>query len=63
MALSLLDRRNFAKIISVQGENIAMNNLLEGIEEIWRIGLMGYTARKENVDRLLSALQQTLQKG
>ncbi len=34
-----------------------MENLLEGIEEIL---LMGHTARKENVDRLLAALQRIL---
>ena len=28
--------------------------------KIWRIGLMGHTARKENVDRLLQALQKLL---
>ncbi len=28
--------------------------------KIWRIGLMGYTARPENVDRLLDALAKTL---
>jgi len=31
---------------------------LEG--KIWRIGLMGYTSRKENIERLLSALKETL---
>ena len=25
--------------------------------KIWRIGLMGHTARRENVDRLVAALQ------
>ena len=29
--------------------------------KIWRIGLMGHTARKENVTRVLSALQNVLQ--
>jgi alanine-glyoxylate transaminase/serine-glyoxylate transaminase/serine-pyruvate transaminase len=28
--------------------------------KIWRIGLMGHTARKENVDRLLTALKTLL---
>ncbi|HVN25126.1 MAG TPA: aminotransferase class V-fold PLP-dependent enzyme [Syntrophorhabdales bacterium] len=28
--------------------------------KVWRIGLMGYTSRKENVDRLLGALRQVL---
>ena len=28
--------------------------------KVWRIGLMGYNSRKENVDTLLEALQQTL---
>lgn len=28
--------------------------------KIWRIGLMGHTARKENVDRLITALKQIL---
>jgi alanine-glyoxylate transaminase/serine-glyoxylate transaminase/serine-pyruvate transaminase len=28
--------------------------------KIWRIGLMGHTARQENVDRLIEALGQTL---
>lgn len=28
--------------------------------KIWRIGLMGHTARRENVDRLVEALRQTL---
>ena len=31
--------------------------------KIWRIGLMGHTARKENVVRLLMALQKSLQEG
>jgi len=31
---------------------------LEG--KIWRIGLMGYTSRKENIELLLSALKDTL---
>jgi len=30
--------------------------------KIWRIGLMGHTARKENVTRLLSALRRVLQR-
>jgi alanine-glyoxylate transaminase/serine-glyoxylate transaminase/serine-pyruvate transaminase len=30
--------------------------------KIWRIGLMGHTARKENVDRFLAALKTTLGK-
>jgi alanine-glyoxylate transaminase/serine-glyoxylate transaminase/serine-pyruvate transaminase len=30
---------------------------------IWRIGLMGHTARKENVDRLLLALQEIFGRG
>jgi alanine-glyoxylate transaminase/serine-glyoxylate transaminase/serine-pyruvate transaminase len=28
--------------------------------KIWRIGLMGHTARKENVDRLIGALKEVL---
>ena len=28
--------------------------------KIWRIGLMGHTARKENVERLLTALKSCL---
>ena len=28
--------------------------------KVWRIGLMGENARKENVDRLVAALQQEL---
>jgi len=28
--------------------------------KVWRIGLMGYTSRKENVDRLLKALKEVL---
>jgi len=28
--------------------------------KIWRIGLMGYTSRKENIDNLLSAMKETL---
>ena len=28
--------------------------------KIWRIGLMGHTAREQNVDRLLEALGRTL---
>jgi alanine-glyoxylate transaminase/serine-glyoxylate transaminase/serine-pyruvate transaminase len=31
--------------------------------KIWRIGLMGHTAREENVDRLLEALGRSLAKG
>lgn len=31
--------------------------------KIWRIGLMGHTARQENVDRLLEALDRTLGRG
>jgi len=31
--------------------------------KIWRIGLMGHTARKENVTRLLKALQEVLRQG
>ena len=31
---------------------------LEG--KIWRIGLMGHTSRKENIELLLSALKDTL---
>jgi len=30
--------------------------------KIWRIGLMGHTARKENVDRILTALKEILKK-
>ncbi|MDF1816889.1 MAG: alanine--glyoxylate aminotransferase family protein [Verrucomicrobiales bacterium] len=30
--------------------------------KIWRIGLMGYTARPENVERVLSALQKSIEK-
>jgi alanine-glyoxylate transaminase/serine-glyoxylate transaminase/serine-pyruvate transaminase len=30
--------------------------------KVWRIGLMGYTAKKENVDRLLAALKEVLRK-
>ncbi len=30
--------------------------------KIWRVGLMGHTARKENVDRLISALGTVLEK-
>jgi alanine-glyoxylate transaminase / serine-glyoxylate transaminase / serine-pyruvate transaminase len=29
--------------------------------KIWRIGLMGHTAREENVSRLLAALKKLLQ--
>jgi alanine-glyoxylate transaminase/serine-glyoxylate transaminase/serine-pyruvate transaminase len=28
--------------------------------KIWRVGLMGHTARKENVERLLSALRKLM---
>jgi len=28
--------------------------------KVWRIGLMGYTSKKENVDRLLAALKEVL---
>ena len=28
--------------------------------KIWRIGLMGYTSRKENINLCLSALKKTL---
>jgi alanine-glyoxylate transaminase/serine-glyoxylate transaminase/serine-pyruvate transaminase len=31
--------------------------------KIWRIGLMGYSAREENVSRLLKSLQEVLQEG
>jgi alanine-glyoxylate transaminase/serine-glyoxylate transaminase/serine-pyruvate transaminase len=30
--------------------------------KIWRIGLMGHTARKENVARVLTALKEVLNK-
>jgi alanine-glyoxylate transaminase / serine-glyoxylate transaminase / serine-pyruvate transaminase len=30
--------------------------------KIWRVGLMGHTARKENVDRLIKALEEVLKK-
>jgi alanine-glyoxylate transaminase/serine-glyoxylate transaminase/serine-pyruvate transaminase len=30
--------------------------------KIWRVGLMGHTSRKENVARLLAALQEVLRK-
>jgi alanine-glyoxylate transaminase/serine-glyoxylate transaminase/serine-pyruvate transaminase len=30
--------------------------------KIWRIGIMGYAARKENVDTLLAALKKILGK-
>jgi alanine-glyoxylate transaminase/serine-glyoxylate transaminase/serine-pyruvate transaminase len=29
--------------------------------KIWRVGLMGHTARKENVERLLAALRESLE--
>jgi len=31
--------------------------------KVWRIGLMGHTAREENVERLLNALEVSLKKG
>jgi alanine-glyoxylate transaminase/serine-glyoxylate transaminase/serine-pyruvate transaminase len=31
--------------------------------KIWRIGLMGHTAKGENVDRLLLALRKALRRG
>ncbi len=57
----------------VDGKAIARQLLLEhGIEiggglgelagQVWRIGLMGFNSRKENVDRLLEALRQVLPK-
>jgi alanine-glyoxylate transaminase/serine-glyoxylate transaminase/serine-pyruvate transaminase len=30
--------------------------------QVWRIGLMGFNSRRENVDRLLEALGQVLPK-
>ena len=30
--------------------------------QIWRIGLMGHTAREKNVERLLSALKSVLER-
>jgi len=30
--------------------------------KVWRVGLMGFNSRKENVDRLLEALRQVLPK-
>ncbi|MER3590098.1 MAG: alanine--glyoxylate aminotransferase, partial [Mastigocladus sp. ERB_26_1] len=30
--------------------------------QVWRVGLMGFNSRKENVDRLIEALQQVLPK-
>ncbi|MDJ0678115.1 MAG: alanine--glyoxylate aminotransferase family protein, partial [Calothrix sp. MO_167.B42] len=55
----------------VDGKAIAKQLLLErGIEvggglgelggKVWRIGLMGFNSRKENVDRLIAELQQIL---
>ncbi|MDJ0619675.1 MAG: alanine--glyoxylate aminotransferase family protein [Calothrix sp. MO_192.B10] len=55
----------------VDGKAIAKQLLLErGIEvggglgelggKVWRIGLMGFNSRKENVDRLIAELQQVL---
>lgn len=55
----------------VDGKVIARKLLLEynievggGLGElagkVWRVGLMGFNSRKENVDRLLSTLQQVL---
>jgi alanine-glyoxylate transaminase / serine-glyoxylate transaminase / serine-pyruvate transaminase len=38
MALSLLNKRSFLKIISIQEEKTAMKSLLEGIEEILLMG-------------------------
>jgi Serine-pyruvate aminotransferase/archaeal aspartate aminotransferase len=29
----------------------------------WRIGLMGHTARKENISRFLAAMEEVLQQG
>jgi alanine-glyoxylate transaminase/serine-glyoxylate transaminase/serine-pyruvate transaminase len=57
----------------VDGKATARQLLLEhGIEiggglgelagQVWRIGLMGFNSRKENVDRLLEALRQVLPK-
>ncbi|MCX7596411.1 MAG: aminotransferase class V-fold PLP-dependent enzyme, partial [Fischerella sp.] len=57
----------------VDGKAIAQQLLLEhdieiggGLGElagqVWRVGLMGFNSRKENVDRLLEALQQVLPK-
>jgi alanine-glyoxylate transaminase/serine-glyoxylate transaminase/serine-pyruvate transaminase len=31
--------------------------------KIWRIGLMGHTARKENVSRFLASLEKVLKSG
>jgi alanine-glyoxylate transaminase / serine-glyoxylate transaminase / serine-pyruvate transaminase len=55
----------------IDGKAIARQLLLEyGIEiggglgdlagKVWRIGLMGFNSRKENVDRLVTALRQVL---
>ncbi|PMB51356.1 alanine--glyoxylate aminotransferase [Fischerella thermalis CCMEE 5201] len=57
----------------VDGKAIARQLLLEhNIEiggglgdlagQVWRVGLMGFNSRKENVDRLIEALQQVLPK-
>ncbi|PLZ89481.1 alanine--glyoxylate aminotransferase family protein [Fischerella thermalis] len=57
----------------VDGKAIARQLLLEhnieiggGLGElagqVWRVGLMGFNSRKENVDRLIEALQQVLPK-
>ncbi|MDM9381141.1 alanine--glyoxylate aminotransferase family protein [Chlorogloeopsis sp. ULAP01] len=57
----------------IDGKAIARQLLLEyGIEiggglgelagKVWRIGLMGFNSRKENVDRLVAALRQVLPK-
>ncbi|WP_066381099.1 MULTISPECIES: alanine--glyoxylate aminotransferase family protein [unclassified Anabaena] len=55
----------------VDGKAVARQLLIEhGIEvggglgelagKVWRVGLMGYNSRPENVDRLITALQQVL---
>jgi alanine-glyoxylate transaminase/serine-glyoxylate transaminase/serine-pyruvate transaminase len=36
------------------------NGLGELAGKVWRVGLMGYNSRKENVDSLLTALKQVL---
>ncbi|PLZ95169.1 alanine--glyoxylate aminotransferase [Fischerella thermalis CCMEE 5268] len=57
----------------VDGKAIARQLLLEhnieiggGLGElagqVWRVGLMGFNSRKENIDRLIEALQQVLPK-
>ncbi len=57
----------------IDGKAIARQLLLEhGIEigsglgelagKVWRIGLMGFNSRKENVDKLVTALKQVLSK-